>query len=207
MGPDFYCAFVKSLWEFKPIIHTQALPQDELSKRTAGLTRLVEECLDKAVSSHGSAPSQHYNEHRTVEIIETCLLTGHMAPCRKLFALLLTIQGSAQEKFERVYCRLIPPLRGLLSSNNIDICSPPFINLLRILIMTYLCDVLASKLDAPVEIRGMGCGCADCMPLDNFLLQTIGSSKKNLQVQNQVSKPCPTHPQRHVGPYQSNNIL
>lgn len=180
LGPGFYCALVKSLWESKPTAHTQTLPQDEPSKRTAGLSWLVEECLDKAVSSHGTVPSR-YNEHRTVEIIKICLLTGHMAPCRKLFGLLLSIQGLALEKFKSVYCRLVPPLRELLSSKNIDICSPPFIDLFRILIMTYLRDILASKPDAPAEIRGMGCACAECKPLDDFLLQTKESLKKTFK--------------------------
>lgn len=107
-----------------------------------------------------------------MNIIETCLLTSCLAPCRKLFAALLKIRGPTREKFENVYCRLIPSLREFLSSKNIDIFSSPVIDLFQILIAMYLHDVLGSKPDVPVNIRKLGCGCADCKPLDAFLLQT-----------------------------------
>lgn len=94
-----------------------------------------------------------------------------MAPCRKLFVILLKIPGTAGEKFESLYGRLIPPLRELLSSKNIDICSPPFIDLFQILVATYLRDVLGSNPSTRPNIRKIGCKCTDCKSVDAFLLK------------------------------------
>lgn len=170
----FCCALVKSLWKSKTHIledspYALNLTSEGSLKENAAFDRLIEKFLDQANLSYSFTASRSHDQ--AVDIIEACLLTSCMAPCRKLFVILLKIPGSAGEKFENLYGRLIPPLRELLSSKNIDICSPPFIDLFQILVAMYLRDVLGSKPSTRPNIRKIGCKCADCKSVDAFLLK------------------------------------
>jgi hypothetical protein len=95
-------------------------------------------------------------------------MTGQMEPCRKLFVLLIKVPGNVPEKFETLYSPLIPGLQELSRKEGINICSPPFSDLLQFLVGSYLCDILGPK-PREVVVRNIGCGCDDCRLVDKFL--------------------------------------
>jgi hypothetical protein len=183
---DFCIAFVKSLLEHKKTILRPSSAASEHDPRIQvdSYNNILQQCLDIAVVqweslvpkptgyravSHPTQPSSHQKTNRVVELVDLCLLAGHMTPCRKLFALLLKAQGAISEKFKSLYSPLIPRLRELLHAKRTDICSSPFVDLMQLLIASYLRDVLGAKPRFRAKVRKIGCGCADCNEVNLFL--------------------------------------
>jgi hypothetical protein len=108
---------------------------------------------------------------RIVEIIEQTIISDNLEICRRLFVDVLKNTGTSSEKFTQIYNPLIPRLRALLQSKNLDLCAPPFVDLFQIIIGSYLRDVLGKKgQHLNPGLRKIGCGCQDCQPLDKFIL-------------------------------------
>jgi hypothetical protein len=172
----------------------------------------VDQCLDTAVRQWQTVvaqPAQPYLGYlsrstpvmvqeskilRILELVELCLLTGHMMPCKKLFVILLKVQGTAFDKFKTLYNPLIPRLRELLRTKGIDICSSPFADLLQLLIGSYLRDVLGARsCNVNPAIRTIGCGCADCNQVNAFLASSSASQQMFRYPQARR-----THVERHL---------
>lgn len=183
--PDFCIAFVRSLLDHKKTILRSSSSASKYDSQTEadGYNTLLQQCLDIAVTqwesgglkpaaygavSHIAPLSSQQKIDRVVELVDLCLLTGHMTPCKKLFVLLLKVQGATSEKFKSLYNPLIPRLREVLHAKRTDICSSPFIDL-QLLIASYLRDVLGAKPRIRAKVRKIGCGCLDCDNLNLFL--------------------------------------
>jgi hypothetical protein len=157
---DFCVAFVKSLLEHKKAILGPSSSKYDPRKQADDYNSLLQQCLDIAVIqwesvvlkpagystvSHPEQLSSHKRINRAVELVDLCLLTGHLTPCKKLFALFLKVQGAISEKFKSLYEPFIPRLREVLHAKRTSICSSPFVELMRLLIASYLRDVLGAK--------------------------------------------------------------
>ena len=108
-----------------------------------------------------------------LKIVKLCLLTHQMDTCRTFLDHIWNVSGVVADKFSKIYAPLVPELCKLLQKTNTDICAPPFIDFLRLLISNYLGYVIGGKgqIIQPV-LRKIGCGCADCQELDRFLAGT-----------------------------------
>ncbi|CAA7268308.1 unnamed protein product [Cyclocybe aegerita] len=108
---------------------------------------------------------------RIIQLLEQALIIGDLDVCRRLFVDVLGTPGKAVDKFKQIYTPLAPRLGNLLLSKNIDLCTPPFVDMFQILIGTYLRDVLGKKGHLPHGgLRKIGCGCTECGQLDRFIL-------------------------------------
>jgi hypothetical protein len=109
--------------------------------------------------------------------------------------MILKVSGAASERFKSLYTPLIPRLRDLLRKENVSICSPPFAELLQLLIGNYLHDVLGAKpRKLTAKIRKIGCGCNDCQEVDRFLTSSTTAQQvfryaqaRRLHVERQLS--------------------
>ncbi|KAJ3867375.1 hypothetical protein EV359DRAFT_78625 [Lentinula novae-zelandiae] len=120
-----------------------------------------------AVSPSTSTPS------RITELVELCVLARFLDPLTRLWSLLAKAKPlTLQENFQTIYNPLIPQLRQLLTTKNLDISSSPFLELIQVVLGSYLRFVLGARPDpnALVPARKLGCGCSDCQVLDNFLM-------------------------------------
>ncbi|KAJ3511864.1 hypothetical protein NLJ89_g3859 [Agrocybe chaxingu] len=107
---------------------------------------------------------------RVIELLEIALLNGDLDSCTQLFVNVLCYRGSSVDNFRQIYNYLIPRLKSFLESRNIDICTPPFVDVFQVLVGRYLRDILGTK--TPLvggNIRHLRCGCATCTPLHQFL--------------------------------------
>ncbi|KDR72653.1 hypothetical protein GALMADRAFT_142951 [Galerina marginata CBS 339.88] len=170
---------------------------------------LINECLGAAASrwSDVPAPNAYYHHvsqnasprrmskvDRVVEIIEQAIVISNLDTCRILIIDLLRSPGSTASKFNELYNPLIPRLRALLTNKNQDICSPPFVDFLQVLIGLYLRDILGKKGQMlNNNLRKIGCGCGDCNLLDNFILNPTTTSTTFRLVQARR-----THLERHI---------
>ncbi|KIM42098.1 hypothetical protein M413DRAFT_126557 [Hebeloma cylindrosporum] len=182
-------------------------PQNARPAVNAGkiIDDLMKECLeiaalqwsDAAVSymapSHSYYHAQNTNAqaqsctvkiNRIIEIIELAIHSGQMDVCRTLFADILRSPGTSGNKVATLYSPLIPRLRTLLTMLNQDLCSPPFVDLMQVIVATYLKDVLGGRGAFNCLLRKVGCGCMDCQPLDKFLLDPSVSNATFRLVQN-----------------------
>lgn len=158
---------------------------------------LIKECLEIATLQWSDAPMPYmapshfyYNAQNTnvqaqpytvkvnriIEIVELAIHSGQMDVCRKLFADILRNPGSSGIKVTTLYSPLIPRLRTLLTKLNQDICSPPFVDLMQVMLATYLKDVLGKRGAFNCLLRKIGCGCQDCQPLDKFMVDPNAST-------------------------------
>lgn len=194
---NFCISFVKALQEHKKSIleRSQSTPGEtgeDVTKDVEAFDHLLDQCLNtavfqwEAVVAQPSAYPYHRNPSqsqqskvsRVIDLIEVCLLTGRMAPCKNLFLLLLKVRGDTSQKFETLYSPLVPRMRELLSTKNVDMFSPPFSDLLQLLVGTYLRDVLgASPRNIRTKVRKIGCGCGDCNMVDNFLSSSTSAQQ------------------------------
>jgi len=147
---------------------------------------LMRQCLQVAASQWLAAPVQATSRYgyyhttstvaytskvdRIIEIFDHAIASGDMDICRTLIINILKSPGTTSDKFTQIYTSLIPRVRTLLSSKNVDLCTPPFVDLLQVLIGTYLRDVLGKKVTTTVQLRKIGCGCHDCHPVDAFIM-------------------------------------
>lgn len=152
---------------------------------------LIKECLEIAALQWSDAPvpymapshfyysiqnanvqTQSYTVkvNRIIEIVELAIHSGQMDVCRTLFADILRSPGISGIKVTTLYSPLVPRLRTLLTKLNQDICSPPFVDLIQVILATYLKDVLGRRGAFNCLLRKVGCGCEDCQPLDKFML-------------------------------------
>lgn len=151
----------------------QTLPVEE------EYSKIIDLCLDAAVKQwdtvvavpqpyygrHAITPTQQDKIKRIVELVELCILTARMSPCKELFVLLLKSPAGASmaNKFQTLWSPLIPSLQAQLLKSKIEIYSSPFVDLIQLVIGSYLRDVLGSKpRSAHPHIRNIGCGCIDC---------------------------------------------
>jgi len=174
-------------------------PQDARPSVDAGkiVDDLIKECLEFAALQWSDAPmpymapshfyygtqntnaqAQSYTVkiNRIVEIVELAVHSEQMDVCRTLFADILRSPGTSGIKVTTLYSPLIPRLRTLLTKLNQDICSPPFVDLMQVILATYLKDVLGSRGAFNCLLRKIGCGCVDCQPLDKFMLDPDAST-------------------------------
>ncbi|KIM42422.1 hypothetical protein M413DRAFT_27183 [Hebeloma cylindrosporum] len=183
-------------------------PQNTTSAVDAGkiIDDLIKECLEIAALQwsdavvpymapshfyyHGqntNAQAQSYTVkiNRIMEIVELAIHGGQMDVCRTLFADILRSPETSVNKVTTLYSPLIPRLRTLLTKLNQDLCSPPFIDLMQVIVATYLKDVLGVRGTFNCQlVRKIGCGCMDCRPLDNFMLDSTTNSVTFRLVQN-----------------------
>ena len=105
---------------------------------------------------------------RVLDFVKLCLLTRQMDTCRAFLDRVWNVSGEVVDKFNKIYMPLLPNLCKLLRKTNTDLCAPPFIDFLRLLISHHLCYVLRTK-GQQAQPRKIGCGCGDCQELDGFL--------------------------------------
>jgi hypothetical protein len=169
---QFCIAFVKNLHENKNILDCSlnvATSSSSDASAQDSFDQLVQQCLlASVVQWETGGLSKEDRISRVLQLVEICLMTRCMEPCRKLFVLVLKAPGDASDKFRTLYSPLIPRLRDLLCSKEIDICSSPFSDLLQLLIGSFLRDILGPK-PRDVNMRNIGCGCGDCNLVDIFL--------------------------------------
>ncbi|KAF5383237.1 hypothetical protein D9615_004868 [Tricholomella constricta] len=191
----FAIAFLRSLHEHKNSIpeHPAATADSTADMQPAEkkvYQNLVEELLNTAVAQWDSVvaqPNPHYGSYynrqssasddqkvkRIIELVELCLLTGHMRPCNKLFLRLLQIRGSTVQKFQALYTPLVPRLRDVMRTKGIALLSSPFSDFLQLLVGSYLRDILGVQgQNYSSKLRKIGCGCADCALVDSFIMST-----------------------------------
>ena len=131
-----------------------------------------------------------------IETIDQAIISDNMEVCRTLFVDIITSEGTSAKKFEEIYYPLIPRLRDLLQTKNLDICSTPFVDLFQILIGTHLRDMLGKKPQlVNARLRKIGCGCADCWELDKFILDSTTETEtfrlaqvRRTHLENQIVK-------------------
>ena len=128
--------------------------------------------------SQGMNIAQKAKVDRIIEIVDLAITNGNVEICRTLFVDILKSLGTSETKFVQIYTPLISRLCPLLTSKKRDLFSAPFVDLLQILIGTYLRDVLGKKGQlSNVRLRKIGCGCGDCQPLDKFILNPKTTSE------------------------------
>lgn len=155
---------------------------DPQSEAAGMLDEFIRTCLDSAgkqwnVKTSWPKPfhfpfeddSNQRRQTRVLNLIKLCFLTCQMNTCRALLDQVWNVSGEVVDKFNEIYTPLIPELCKLLRKTNIDVYTPPFIDFFRLLISHYLCYVLGTK-GQQVQLRKIGCGCADCRSLDDFML-------------------------------------
>jgi hypothetical protein len=161
-------------------------PQSEASRM---LDEFISNCLDcagrqwntviaepQATDWYDQTQVNYRNQQRVqvvLKIVKLCLLTRQMDTCRTFLDRVWNVSGVVVDKFSKIYVPLVPELCKLLQKTNTDVCAPPFIDFLRLLISNYLGYVLGGKgqIIQPV-LRKIGCGCEDCQELDRFLAGT-----------------------------------
>ena len=105
---------------------------------------------------------------RVLDFVELCILTRQMDTCRAFLDRVWNVSGEVVDKFNKIYMPLLPKLCKLLQKTNTDLCAPPFVDFLRLLISHHLCYVLRTK-GQQAQPRKIGCGCGDCQELDRFI--------------------------------------
>ncbi|KAJ3889322.1 hypothetical protein GG344DRAFT_78922 [Lentinula edodes] len=187
---DFWYQFITTLVKDETVIVTKSTVTDPDSKNS--VRKFIERCLfiivtnwehgltdpvraraypyyqaPTAVSPSTSTPS------RITELVELCFLARFLDPLTRLWSLLAKAKPlTLQENFQTIYNPLIPQLCQLLMTKNLDISSSPFLELIQVVLGSYLRFVLGARPNpnALVPARKLGCGCSDCQVLDNFLM-------------------------------------
>ncbi|KAK0467210.1 uncharacterized protein EV420DRAFT_672155 [Desarmillaria tabescens] len=179
---SFWIAFVNSLHTNRDTI------QETIADSSTPKPALLVQCLDNVLNLWESvvavpnlrpyyytgpppvAPQQPMVT-RIIQLVDLCISTDHTEMCKTLFVTILKRKPPSHANFQALYTPLIPELRQLLQKKKIDICAPPFADIMQIFIGSYLHDVLGAKPRA-VNIRRLGCGCAECGMLNTFLKNT-----------------------------------
>ncbi|KAF8345455.1 hypothetical protein F5887DRAFT_1192178 [Amanita rubescens] len=180
----FLTALVKALHPKQAVVLEKTVAHcagrnDPQSEAARMLDEFVRTCLDSAGKRWNVKTSwpptldvpfgDNSNQQRltrVLNLIELCVLTRQMNTCRAFLDQIWNVSGEMVDKFNEIYMPLIPELCKLLRKTNIDVCAHPFIDFFSLLISHYLCDVLGPK----VQLRKIGCGCADCQLLDDFMV-------------------------------------
>jgi len=144
----------------------------------ADLDRLLDACINVVAPLWESVVAQPYYSgaqnskvDRVVELLDLCIATKHMPHCKLILASVLKSAGTIANKFATLYIPLISRLPECLRKHNMDILSPPFGELLQIFVGQYLHEVLGAKPRmSRINMRRLGCGCADCQVVDTFLM-------------------------------------
>ncbi|KAJ3889327.1 hypothetical protein GG344DRAFT_78927 [Lentinula edodes] len=186
----FWYQFITTLVKDEIVIVTKSTVTDPDSKNS--VRKFIECCLFIIVTNweHGLtdpvraraypyyqaptavSPSTSTPLHIT-ELVELCFLARFLDPLTRLWSLLAKAKPlTLQENFQTIYNPLIPQLCQLLMTKNLDISSSPFLELIQVVLGSYLRFVLGARPNpnALVPARKLGCGCSDCQVLDNFLM-------------------------------------
>ncbi|KAG6834600.1 hypothetical protein H0H93_008669, partial [Arthromyces matolae] len=171
---DFAIAFVNALHENKGSIpeHPPSTKpgQTDGAPPTNNTETMIETLLTAAAAQWDSAVTYSYSYwaraesakvQRIISIIESCLLTGHMKTCNQLLISIIKIPGTPTQKFETLYTPLVPPLRTLMNSKKIDLCTSPFSQLLQFFVGSYLQGILGT-LPPPSQAKLRKIGCENC---------------------------------------------
>ncbi|KAJ3870565.1 hypothetical protein F5051DRAFT_447492 [Lentinula edodes] len=164
----FWYQFITTLVKDKIVIVTKSTVTDPDSKNSVFCVRAYPYYqAPTAVSPSTSTPS------RITELVKLCFLARFLDPLTRLWSLLTKAKPlTLQENFQTIYNPLIPQLRQLLMTKNLDISSSPFLELIQVVLGSYLRFVLGARPNpnALVPARKLGCGCSNCQVLDNFLM-------------------------------------
>jgi hypothetical protein len=118
-----------------------------------------------------SSSPQQLNIARIRQLIQLCFRAKKPMPCAELFDLILK-KESVSTQLDALYRPLVGTLHGILTKNNISPASELFRNFFRRVIEEYLVGILGGRVkrsgNAP-NVRKVGCGCADCTILDQFM--------------------------------------
>ena len=106
---------------------------------------------------------------RILQIVEEAIYLQNLDICCALFSDVLQASTKSSTIFDEVYGPLVPRLRELLDSNQIQLLASPFVDFFQAIIGLYLRDVLGKKMRNTARLRRIGCGCADCIKLDRFI--------------------------------------
>ena len=169
---DFLMALVRGLHQSraqllaKTAVHC-AEGNDPQSHAAHLLDGFIRRSLDSA-----SKPWYMVTSARVLNAIKLCFVTGQTNICQVFLDSAWNTSGEVIQKFDSIYTPLVPPLCGLLTEMNIDICTAPFNNFLHLLISHYLHHVLGSKGQTNLQLRKINCFCSDCSALNEFILGT-----------------------------------
>ncbi|KAK0489113.1 hypothetical protein IW261DRAFT_395208 [Armillaria novae-zelandiae] len=179
---SFWIAFIQSL-------HANGdTEQESGSDFSTSKSNLLVQCLDNVLNLWESvvaapaprpyyypgppaAVSQQPTVTRIIQLVDLCISSDHTEMCKTLFVIILKRKPPNRANFQTLYTPVIPGLQQLLQKKKIDICTPPFADIMQIFIGSYLRDVLGAKPRA-VSMRRLGCGCAECGMLNTFLKNT-----------------------------------
>ncbi|KAK0189105.1 hypothetical protein F5146DRAFT_1057965 [Armillaria mellea] len=179
---SFWVAFIQSLH-----VNRDAM-QENGSDSSIPESDLLLQCLDNVLNLWESvvaapaprpyyypgppvAASQQPTVTRVIQLVNLCISSDHTEMCKTLFVTILKRKPPNRANFQTLYTPVIPELRQLLQQKKIDICKPPFVDIMQVFIGSYLHDVLGAKPRA-VNMRWLGCGCAECGMLNTFLKNT-----------------------------------
>ncbi|KAG6910741.1 hypothetical protein DXG01_008273 [Tephrocybe rancida] len=197
----FAVAFVKALHEHRETIPDQPpspAGTEDPPANNDNMSTLMSQLLNTAVAQWSSVVAQanpvpsyypYYRQpqaplvqtqkvQRIIDLVELCLLVKQMAPCNNLFLSILKVQESAPQKFQTLYIPLVPRLRDVMKAKSVDLRSPPFSDFLQLLVGSYLRDVLGAQgRSHRTKLRKIGCGCANCAPVDAFITSKIKATE------------------------------
>ena len=170
----FWIPFIEALLAKKETLHSSG---DEEDSTTVGFDQVLDACIDivtplwEDVEENPDSEIQCLRVSRILEILDICLRTKRMYRCKLLLASVLKSPGEISSKYSTIYSPLLSRLPTLLSKHAMDLVTSPFKELMQVFIGQYLHDVLGAKPTiSTYSMRQVGCGCADCLELDRFLM-------------------------------------
>ncbi|KIJ04568.1 hypothetical protein PAXINDRAFT_159331, partial [Paxillus involutus ATCC 200175] len=131
--------------------------------------------LQMAFSQWKSVYQQYGSRQSSTKMIDLISLCLDIGRVDLISDLLSDVAKEGRNRSPDVLTSTILPLlvdlRSNLTRRTVNICSPPFVNFFRLAVGLYMRDVLGPKPDISnvLQLRKVGCGCADCNSLDALL--------------------------------------
>ncbi|KAK0202772.1 hypothetical protein DFS33DRAFT_1385141 [Desarmillaria ectypa] len=75
--------------------------------------------------------SQQLTVTRIIRLVDLCISTNHTETCKTLFVTILKRKPPNRVNFQALYTPLIPEFRQLLQKKKVDICTPPFADIMQ----------------------------------------------------------------------------
>ncbi|KAF8844491.1 hypothetical protein BDN67DRAFT_962852 [Paxillus ammoniavirescens] len=176
---DFWTAFIPTLHKNREVLmySTASLNAEgngPLDAKEVYL-HLLTVSLQMAFSQWKSVYQQYGSRQsstKMIDLISSCLDIGRVDLISDLLSdIAKEGRNSSPNVLTSTILPLLVDLRSNLTRRTINICSPPFVNFFRLAVGLYMRDVLGPKPDMSnvLQLRKVGCGCADCSSLDAFL--------------------------------------
>ncbi|KAF5359061.1 hypothetical protein D9758_004791 [Tetrapyrgos nigripes] len=165
----FWLEFTKSLWD-----HQLGTPSMQTSKV------LIVRCWEVLVGFSYGQPARKPSVDRIIDIVELCVRTRRPKPCSPLSVAILKERAPTKVNFTSFYEVLISLT---VQTKDLDVCTPPFNQVMEVLIGAYLQNVVGPKSAtiASLRTRNIECGCANCADVNRFLQSPSTELRVNKQ--------------------------